>query len=157
MDAAAATAAVPSFFKSHVITTGGKSFTFEDAGAHGVNNPTTMAWEEVKRLTDGGENKACFISIGTSYGGKSATEGQTPNSGQHITAVGRLGGTITNLFDMRLRGKQLARGLSSRATDVKEIELLMESYTNGKEACVPPYLLMNRYRLTAWLQILLSF
>jgi patatin-like phospholipase/acyl hydrolase len=128
MDAAMATAAAPAYFRNRSITANGHQFIFEDAGAHGANNPTVKAWVELKAWAklepDGGPS--CLVSIGTG-GNKMAKDSPTrPRNGTARRVV-------NNLFNARLRAKELSRGLLYQATDVEEVDELMKSYTKGTD------------------------
>jgi hypothetical protein len=64
LDAALATTAAPALFRNHTITHENFTYQFEDAGVHGLSNPTIIAWDECDRL-DPSTSPYCIVSLGT--------------------------------------------------------------------------------------------
>jgi hypothetical protein len=123
LDAAMATAAAPTFFRAHQIVKEGHPFHFEDAGAHGANNPTLRAWRELNSdcfPNVGGPN--CFVSIGT--GTKGIPTGGA--IGSNYKGAWRI---LNNLTNINVRRKALSKGLVNQATDVNEVHDTMEGVT----------------------------
>jgi len=115
----------------------GRAFTFEDAGAHGANNPTELALGEFdriisaearresnptefapqERIGDGGYNHY-LTSIGTGAKGLALQHPQKKR--------GKVRRTVNNIFDMHRRAHELARGFARYATDTSAVEERME-------------------------------
>jgi hypothetical protein len=128
MDAAMSTAAAPTYFRSHLITVDGHRFFFEDAGAHGANNPTARAWNEIKdngHFENGGSPN-CFVSIGT--GTRGIPVGR-PIRGNH-SGVRRV---LDNIANIRVRAKELTRGLVQEVTGVDGVEETMRNLTSNSD------------------------
>jgi hypothetical protein len=124
MDAAMSTAAAPTYFRGHRITVDGHPFLFEDAGAHGANNPATRAWTEIRSgcfPNGGGPN--CFVSIGT--GTRGIPMGNSTR--RDHSGVRRV---LDNIANIRVRVDELTRGLVNEATDVDAVEETMKSFAS---------------------------
>jgi hypothetical protein len=125
LDAALATSAAPTYFKAYrILRSDDRVFTFEDAGAHGANNPTEIALEEFRRIDDADYNYY-LVSIGT--GAKGLTREQPQQK------RGKIRRTVNNMFNIHRRAHELAVGFARHATNTVEVERRME----GQSKLVP--------------------
>jgi hypothetical protein len=118
LDAALATSAAPTYFEAcRILRSDGHLFTFEDAGAHGANNPTEIALEEF-RIIDNADFNYYLVSIGTGARGLTREQPQKRR--------GKIRRTVNNMFNIHRRARELAAGFAKYATGTVEVERNME-------------------------------
>jgi patatin-like phospholipase/acyl hydrolase len=86
LDAALATTAAPALFRNHTITHENVTYQFEDAGVHGLSNPTIIAWDECDRI-DPKTLPYCIVSLGTGLSRNPTIETDKPASYWLLAAV----------------------------------------------------------------------
>ncbi|KIM32225.1 hypothetical protein M408DRAFT_215580 [Serendipita vermifera MAFF 305830] len=117
LDAALATSAAPTYFRAHVVTHDRAIYRYEDAGVHGLNNPTIVAWDECELVfpcTDEVSERAHIIlSLGTGLKRHDPLENYIPPSNWVLETLG-------NAFGVIGRIKALSKHLSHEATKVDD-------------------------------------
>jgi patatin-like phospholipase/acyl hydrolase len=121
LDAALATSAAPTYFRNHVIYHQNATYHYEDAGIHGLNNPTIAAWDECDLLCPD-ITPYCIISLGTGLRRHDPSENNTPASHWILD-------TLQNIARIVSRLRSLSKHLSNEATKVADKHEEMERLT----------------------------
>lgn len=126
VDAAMATSAAPTYFLLHAIEYKQERYEYEDAGVHGVNNPSRQAYNEWERMEPKPRQPLhCFLSIGT--GLKVFVQEYHPKGRNKVSRA------VRNLFTPLRRLKALVRILKMYGIGVQMTHETVERLIdNGK-------------------------